>query len=259
MKINWEAGIDMTRAAYWGMAVMALICSGVSSGWAQQYLLYSPKAVNSGQPVDKKDGILVQELQVQRGDTLYGISRKFSGHGAYYPQIILFNDMKNPHKIYPGNVIKVPVGKQASHPEAPQSAAPGKPASGKSASMELSTAQLKNSNAASKNKRLSKKKSDAKIAVSRQKRLSAEAPPKRRHTEPRILQAQPSPPPWTSSSASPTSSQKLFEQGVKAYRQENYQTAIDLFDRFLSDNPSSPLAPDASFYKAECYLKQASR
>ena len=56
-----------------------------------------------------------------------------------------------------------------------------------------------------------------------------------------------------------TSEQKLFERAIKAYRQDDCRTALELFDRFLADYPSSALAADASLYKAECYLKQSNQ
>ncbi len=49
--------------------------------------------------------------------------------------------------------------------------------------------------------------------------------------------------------------QKLFETAVKAYRQDDCRTALELLDRYLADNSGSPLAADATLYKAECYLK----
>jgi TolA-binding protein len=55
------------------------------------------------------------------------------------------------------------------------------------------------------------------------------------------------------------SGQKLFERAVKAYRQDDYRTALELFDRYLTENQTSPMAADASLYKAECYLKLSSQ
>jgi len=49
--------------------------------------------------------------------------------------------------------------------------------------------------------------------------------------------------------------QKLFEAAVKAYRQDNCRTALELLDRYLADNSDSLLAADANLYKAECYMK----
>lgn len=53
--------------------------------------------------------------------------------------------------------------------------------------------------------------------------------------------------------------QNLFENAVRAYRQDDCKTALELFDRYLAENQASPLAADASFYKAECYLKLSTR
>ena len=49
--------------------------------------------------------------------------------------------------------------------------------------------------------------------------------------------------------------QQLYEKAVKAYRRDDWRTALELFDRYLADNSGSPLAADANLYKAECYLK----
>ncbi len=53
--------------------------------------------------------------------------------------------------------------------------------------------------------------------------------------------------------------QSLYEQGKKAYRKGNYRQAETIFSDFLSSYPSSPLAADASYYRADCYLKLSGR
>src|SRR6185369_7058551 len=112
MKFNWGTGTDMTRRAC-GTAAALLLFSLVSPALGQEYLLYSPKPLAPEETAQAKDGVLVREVPVQSGDTLSGISRRFSGHGSYYPQILLFNDIKNPNLIYAGDTLKVPVtGKQ---------------------------------------------------------------------------------------------------------------------------------------------------
>ena len=72
-----------------------------------------------------------------------------------------------------------------------------------------------------------------------------------------IAQAKPVPRPAADGAAA--SEQMQFEQAMKAYRKDEYRTALRLFDRFLAEHPSSPLAADASLYKAECYLKQSNQ
>lgn len=49
----------------------------------------------------------------------------------------------------------------------------------------------------------------------------------------------------------------VYDQALSAYQRNEYAAAVALFDRFLAENPSSPLAAEASLYKAECYLKQS--
>lgn len=88
---------------------IAFIISMSIPAWGQQFLLYSPQPVLSGQKSPTQEGIVVQEIEIQKGDTLFGLSRKFSGHGMYFPQILLFNNIKNPDLIYPGNILRIPV------------------------------------------------------------------------------------------------------------------------------------------------------
>jgi LysM repeat protein len=271
MKINWETGTDMAQRIFVAMAVMLLVSGAASPGLAQQLYLYSPNAINNAQKVDKKDGVLVQEMHVQKGDNLYDISRKFSGHGTYYPQILLFNKLNNPNKIYPGNVIRVPVDQLAKADtgdrnqivasgavETPQTPS-RKHSKAKNESravaapLELSTVDLGKSDQG-RVKKQSRKKATAKKSQ-RQKRTATKEPSVRVAPSRAVQRQAPAP----ALNVSSTSSQKLFEQAVKAYRMENYRSALALFDRFLADYPSSPLAPDASFYKAECYLKQSNQ
>lgn len=186
-----------------GMVLATLLFVDVPSGWSQQQYLYTPAAVTSGGTTQSKDGILVQEVAVQKGDSLYKISRRFSGYGSYYPQILLFNDIKNPNKIYPGNVIKVPVARNRILRPVDKAPSYG-------------------------GKKVHQKSFAAKPSTKKQRAARA---------------------------ADATAGQKLFEQAVKAYRQDDCRAALESFDRFLTKNQSSPLAPDASLYKADCYLR----
>jgi TolA-binding protein len=253
MKINWGTGTDMTRIVYSGMAVAALLLAGTAPGLCQQYL-YAPTAVSAGQQVDKKDGVLVEEVEVKKGDTLYGLSRRLNGRGMYYPQILLFNSLDDPNKIYPGNVLKIPVARNEQPETARQTShkdAAAKPAAVTPASIELSTSDLKKPDAARDKKREVKKKTEP----SSQKTESAEKRPVTSASgsyPAKVVQKQ-----APSAQAGSAASQKLFEQAVKAFRQDDFRLALELFDRFLAENPSSPLAPDASLFKAECYLKQS--
>lgn len=248
------------------IATVIVLASLALPAWGQQYQLYTPQPVPPGQKPSAQDGVLVQEIEIQKGDTLYGISRKYSGKGMYYPQILLFNSIANPNLIYPGKTLKVPVshadvGKperietkspitqpkakaekrnlKSESPAVPRQQAASAPAS--TASTELSLSDLKTSpagkNAASRHKK--KTSLHAKKAVVESPAAAVSSTPS-------------SEPVSTSETAT---GQKLFEAAVKAYRKDDCKSALELLDRYLADNSGSPLAADATLYKAECYLK----
>jgi len=269
----------------WGTAVAALIFSFAVPVWGEQQYLYTPKPASPEEQGQGKEGILVREVPVEKGDTLSGISRRFSGHGSYYPQILLFNDVKNPNLIYAGSTLRVPVGKglEAETPEArpapsarkkarrhagkkahravqatPSAVLPSRhkerPATSKTPSgdqtMELSPSDLKRLDVGHEKKAGVRKKR----APEQHERVNVRTQ-KRKQTV--VEERATGEAPGASSAPLPgeEAGQKLFAQAVKAYRQDDFRTALELFDRFLTGNPGSPLAADASLYKAECYLK----
>ena len=260
--------------------IITLVFCAAHSSWAQQYLLYAPQPAASVQKSPSQEGIIVQEIEVKKGDTLYGLSRKFSGHGMYFPQILLFNTIKNPNLIYPGNKLKVPVTqddtivkstdskplgtphkakvpgdekapqKTVSAPAAEQpNIAPPVPAQ----NAELSLNELKAAGSAKSSKIAPKKKT----AIQARKKTPPESASVTNLSAPLPASHTPQAPPNRASDAA--SGQKLFEAAVKAYRIEDCRTALELLDRYLVDNSGSPLAADANLYKAECYLKLSSQ
>lgn len=82
-----------------------LITFSTATAWGVDYL-YKPQPAEEGLT---GEGVLVREVTVKRGDSLSRISRQHSGRGDYYPQILLFNDIKNPHRIQTGQLLRVPV------------------------------------------------------------------------------------------------------------------------------------------------------
>lgn len=225
--------------------IVALFFCLAPPAWGQKYLLYTPQPAPSGQKTSAQEGILVQEVEIQKGDTLFDLSRKFSGHGMYFPQILLFNSIKNPNLIYAGKTLKVPVTQNGagdsghvsvkpvngvSRPRVGEKKKPSKtemrpsvqhsaaPAPVSSPNTELSLSDLK---AAGKGK--------SRAARSKKKTIVP--------------------------AAKAAAGQELFESAVKAYKKDDCRAAIELFDRYLANNSGSPLAADASLYKAECYLK----
>jgi len=226
----------MTRHIVTMMIVAALLASAVS-GWAEQQYLYVPQAVAADEKASKSDGILVREIPIKKGDTLSHISQKFSGHSSYYPQILLFNDIKNPNRIYTGDLLRVPVSRNR------DALRPGKKTLKKRHS-KASTAVVSQQRATG----------DQKKSVIAEESMGEVTP---KPVAPLVKHARKTKPSPEASAAA--SEQLLFERAIKAYRQDDYRAALELFDRFLVEYPSSALAADATLYKAECYLKQSNQ
>lgn len=92
-------------------AMIVLFASLVSTHAVAKDYIYAPRDARQDEVSGSPEGLLVREVEVRKGDTLTKISKRFSGRGAYYSQILLFNAIKNPDLIYPGNVLRVPVSK----------------------------------------------------------------------------------------------------------------------------------------------------
>lgn len=198
------------------LAATVVLCMALPTH-GQDFLLYTPQPVTSSAPNISQEGVLVQEIEIKKGDTLSGISRRYNGRGKYYPQILLFNSIKNPNLIYAGQTLRVPV----SHTEA--------------SGVERSVTK------------------PAGIRIRADKKTSPQAAPKTIAVLPPPAERKSAavPPP----AAVESSGQKLFETAVTAYRKDDCQTALELLDRFLAENAGSLLAADANLYKAECFLK----
>ena len=209
-----------------GIAAIALISSEACGG----YYLYTPTALTLEQTRTKgEDDVAVREITVVKGDSLYRISRRTSGRGMYYPQILLFNKIANPNLIYPGQVLRVPfTSKAAISISSGQSSAP------------LTTPALATP--------------------------PEPAPaPTSRATMPQPAATPPQTPPTVNAApiSSPaiidnTAEQALFAKGVRAYKADKCRQAITAFDQFLNRYADSALAADATLYRADCYLKLGS-
>jgi TolA-binding protein len=162
MKTNWETGTDMTECVF-GLVMAIVLFAGVTPGWSQQQYLYAPRPVAAEEKVSREDGILVQEVPVRKGDTLSRISRRFSGRGSYFPQILLFNEIKDPNRIYTGTTLKIPVSRSSLTGQAAQSPMQSKkqgvPSAGPVAGS--TSGELKKGTAVKEKKRVQKRKSAA--------------------------------------------------------------------------------------------------
>jgi len=148
--------------------------------------------------------VLVKKITIKQGDTLAALSRQFSGKGVYYPQILLFNKIRNPNLIYAGQELLVPLSGRLFHKMQSGPVADTRTTSGVS----LGT-------------------------PSRQKRV----------------------PDKTTGTATNSDERQLFEHSVELFAQGKYHEALEGFDRFLKFFPYSPLAPNASLYRGDCFLR----
>lgn len=183
---------------------LALFLSWSSTGWSADYL-YTPGPANAG----STEGVLVREVTVKKGDTLSHLSKHYSGRGYYYPQILLFNQIKNPHRISPGQVVRVPLARTAT-----QSAA---------ASQE---------------------------AAETQRPVPAVA------VEPRTKTAETK---KAVPHAAAHGEKNAYTRASTAFERGDCDSAIKLFDAFISRYPASALLAEATLNRAECYLKLSAK
>jgi TolA-binding protein len=99
--------------------MVAFALTGIAAtAAAEQYFLYTPATTEVSRiPASPADGILTRTVTVRPGDTLRKLSRSYSGRGSFFPQILLFNNIRNPDLILAGEQLRVPVTRQ----EAPAS------------------------------------------------------------------------------------------------------------------------------------------
>jgi len=117
-----------------------------SPAFAGEYLLYQPNPVESDASPQPGEGVLVKKITVRRGDTLSALSRQFSGKATYFPQILLFNKIRNPNLIYADQELLVPLSRPlpAQKLRLPASGMPAK-SRARSATRNQTQAILKNS------------------------------------------------------------------------------------------------------------------
>lgn len=206
-----------------------------------EYLRYTPEP-SDGKPSSGPDeGILVKRITIEKGDTLYALSRKYSGKGTYFSQILLFNEIANPNLIYAGKGLLVPLPAGKGEGVAPSSLRSGKKVKGKDkrgrSAVPVAT----------------KASRETKPAVKEKAASHGGAPASKVSAEPAPRTA----PPASVVRKGEESEQTLFEKGVSAYKTGQYQQSLDAFDRFLARYPNSPLVPDATLYRADALLKLA--
>lgn len=123
MKTNWGTGTDMARGVTITLVII-LVGAVSSASAAEEYYLYKPEKVKTQNIPDPGSGVLTKNIAIQKGDTLKKLSARYSGRSAFFPQILLFNRIKNPDLIYAGAQLQVPLSQNASL-SAPEKEKPG--------------------------------------------------------------------------------------------------------------------------------------
>lgn len=217
--------------------VLSLASLAPASG--AEYLRYAPET-SDGRPLAGPDeGVLVKRITIEKGDTLYSLSRKYSGKGTYFSQILLFNEIVNPDLIYAGKGLLVPLPSGHGEGVAPPARRAGLAVKRKSDSKRQPVTPVE-----------TKAPKGTKKVVKVPESAPRPAP---------VLEApalKPVSPPPAIRKGEDTE-QTLFEKGVSAYKSGQYQQSLDAFDRFLARYPASPLVPDATLYRADALMKMA--
>jgi LysM repeat protein len=217
------------------VSMLLMLLAGVPAlAVAADYQLYAPRPAEPAQtPPAPGEGVLTKTITIQRGDTLSGLSHKYSGKGSYFPQILLFNRIDDPNLIYAGDSLQVPVTR------AEVAEAPAKPAK------------------AAKAGKATKRVKPAKKAASRKSNGKAVATGTSPRPAPAVAKQKPAPATVSTpqSPAADATGQNLFQWAVTIYKRGEYRQALDAFDQFQNRYPDSPLVPDAALYRADCYLK----
>ena len=64
--------------------------------------------MDGGHSHKAKPGVRARTYTVRKGDTLSGISKKYTGKASNYPSLARSSGIKNPNLIYPGQRINLP-------------------------------------------------------------------------------------------------------------------------------------------------------
>ncbi len=193
---------------------------------AQEYIYLPQPLTGNEEEQISKDGVLVREVIVNNRDTLSGISKRYSGKGIYYPQILLFNSIRNPHLIHPGDILRVPVNSKNS-------------SIGKKKRQEIAGAALP----------VPQKTAEPGYA---KKTPSLEAPVSANPVSAEKVAAE-----TTKPMEIGREEQTRYARALAAARKGNCKEAITLFNEFIRLYPQSQLMAEASLNRAECYLNMS--
>ncbi len=200
-------------------SLIVLACLGVVSTSQCEDYLYTPQKAVEGSPV-AEDAVRVREITVKKGDTLSHLSKKYAGRGRYYPQILLFNKIKNPHRIRKGQVLRVPLYGQSAMAGSHGAAVHAGATEGQQPVVAAQQPQ-------------------AVTAVSKSPEPGDSTPVEKQVVKKKVGRKE----------------RLAYQKAVKLYTKGDCAAAVILFDRFTTRYPSSSLAPEVSLKRADCYLK----
>ena len=100
----------MTNARLLALSGVVTVLLASAPSMAEEFLLYTPKPAAGDQvPSSPGQGVMVKRVTVKRGDTLSKLSRRHIGVASWFPQVLLFNSIKNPDLIHIGDQLLIPV------------------------------------------------------------------------------------------------------------------------------------------------------
>ena len=110
-------GPDLTSEDLWASPAIDPPDYALEARLHQIFLNYNSQRVSDADWSLLLGGREAEVYEIQRGDTLWGISRTFFGDGNYWPKIWSLNaEITNPHLIRPGNSIRFIMGDLADAP-----------------------------------------------------------------------------------------------------------------------------------------------
>ena len=184
----------------------------------EEFLLYAPKPAAGDQvPTSPDQGVLVKKVKVKRGDTLSRLSQKHIGTASWFPQVLLFNSIKNPDLIYVGDTLLIPVK-------------PGHEGVAKKKRKHTAGVLAKGT----------------KTRKGKRRRMVVPPPP---------ASQPPAQPVKTEAHPARSSEQDSYQRATQAYLSGDYQKALNLYGQFLQKFPRSRLAADASLNQANCLMR----
>jgi len=73
------------------------------------FLTGGPSVISSFAKITMKAPIEGEVITIKKGDTLWHLARRYLGHPAKWPEFKKYNTFTNPHRIYPGEKMQIPV------------------------------------------------------------------------------------------------------------------------------------------------------